>query len=155
MKYLSILLLAFLPFTLLNCNGSKKAGASKVSTTSKKGVDFVSSKTLTDVLENAQASGKIVFLDMYTTWCAPCKIMDEEVFTDPTVEALLDEKMVSYKVDAEKGNGPDLTVIYNVQVYPTLIFLDDKGRELARSDGALGTTDFLALAQQALNQQGL
>jgi len=155
MKYLSIFLLACLPFILFNCNGSKKASSSGVTVSSKKGVDFVQSKTLTDVLENAQASGKIVFLDMYTTWCAPCKIMDEEVFTDPAVESLLDEKMVSYKVDAEKGNGPDLTLIYNVQVYPTLIFLDDKGRELVRNDGALTTTGFLDLAKQALNQQGL
>ena len=113
------------------------------------------SKTLTNVLEDAQSSGKIVFLDMYTTWCAPCKIMDEQVYTDPEVENLLDNNMVSYKVDAEKDNGPDLTVIFNVQVYPTLIFLDDKGREIVRSDGALSTTGFLELAQRALDQQGL
>jgi len=154
MKRITLLLILVLPFTLLNCNGTKKAKDS-VTTASKKGVDFVSSKTLTNVLEEAQNSGKIVFLDMYTTWCAPCKIMDEEVYTDASVEALLDDKMISYKVDAEKGNGPDLTVIYNVRVYPTLIFLDEKGRELVRSDGALGTTGFLDLAQRALDANEL
>jgi len=154
MKRIMLLLILALPFTLLNCNGSKKAVDSVIST-SKKGVDFVSSKTLTKVLEEAQSDGKIVFLDMYTTWCAPCKIMDEEVYTDPDVEALLDDKMISYKVDAEKGNGPDLTVIYNVQVYPTLIFLDERGRELVRSDGALSTTGFLELAQRALDANEL
>lgn len=153
MKHLTILLIFLLPFTLLHCNGSKKATGSKP--ISQKGVDFVKSKTLTSVLEDAQSSGKIVFLDMYTTWCAPCKIMDEEVYTDTSVEELLDTKMISYKVDAEKGNGPDLTVIYNVQVFPTLIFLDDKGREIVRNDGALSTTGFLELAQRALDQQGL
>lgn len=154
MRRLTYFLILALPLLLLSCNGSKKASTTS-KPTSKKGVDFVASTSLTDVLENAQADGKIVFLDMYTTWCAPCKIMDEEVFTDPAVEDLLDSKMISYKVDAEKGNGPDLTIIYNVQVYPTLIFLDDKGRELVRNDGALSTTGFLELAQQALEKQGL
>jgi len=151
MKHLTFLLIAILPFTFLNCNGSKKISKSKP--VSQKGVDFIKSETLTSVLEDAQNSGKIVFLDMYTTWCAPCKIMDEEVYTDRSVEDLLDSKMISYKVDAEKGNGPDLTVIYNVNVFPTLIFLDDKGREIVRNDGALSTTGFLELAQRALDQR--
>lgn len=155
MKQLLSLFLLCLSFTLLQCSGSKKIKDSVETSVSKQGVDFVRSKTLTKVLEDAQADGKIVFLDMYTTWCAPCKVMDEEVYTDASVEALLDEQMISYKVDAEKGNGPDLTVIYNVQVYPTLIFLDDKGRELARNDGALSTTGFLELARQALAARDL
>ena len=148
MKRLTILLLAILPLTLLNCEGTKKIIGSKPEASD--GV-FVSSKTLTSVLENAQAEEKIVFVDMYTTWCTPCKVMDEEVYTDPSVVAFLKNNMISYKVDAEKGNGPDLTIIYSVQVYPTLLFLDDKGREIVRSDGALSTTGFLELAELAVS----
>lgn len=140
---------------MLGCSGSKKMDTVSTKSKDKKGLDFIASSSLTKVLEDAQNSGKIVFLDMYTTWCAPCKVMDEEVFTDPAVEALFDSKVISYKVDAEKGNGPDLALIYNVQVYPTLLFLDDKGREIVRNDGALGTTGFLELTRQALDQQGL
>ena len=51
------------------------------------------------------------------------------------------------------GGFPSGTIA--VQVYPTLIFLDDKGREIVRNDGALSTTGFLELAQRALAQQGL
>lgn len=114
---------------------------------------FVNSDKLTYVLEDAQKENKIVFLDMYTTWCAPCKIMDNEVFTDPSVKSFLEDNMISYKVDAEKGNGPDLSLIYNVQVFPTLLFLDDKGRELVRYDGATGVTKFLELARQAVDMK--
>ncbi len=154
MRYLSIILIAILPFLLFNCNGSKKATSGNSKPNAPSSI-FVTSKTLTSVLEDAQSKGKIVFVDVYTDWCTPCKLMDQEVYTDPSVKDYLKENMISYKVDAEKGNGPDLSLIYNVQVYPTLIFLDDKGRELVRSDGALSTTGFLNLAQQAVSQNGL
>ncbi|MFT5765241.1 MAG: thiol:disulfide interchange protein [Saprospiraceae bacterium] len=146
MKRLTILLFAILPFILFNCNGSKKAAV-----TTQSGL-FVTSKTLTAVLEEAQTKGKIVFVDMYTTWCTPCKVMDQEVYSHPSVVKFLKDNMISYKVDAEKGNGPDLAIIYNVQVYPTLLFLDDKGREIVRNDGALSITGFLELAGRAVDQ---
>lgn len=155
MKRLIICLCFSLPFLFYSCGGSKKIGDAGSKPANVKGVDFITSGTLTSILEEAQTDGKIVFVDFYTTWCAPCKVMDEEVYTDPTVEELIDRKMISYKVDAEKGNGPDLSLIYNVQVFPTLLFLDDKGREIVRNDGALSTTGFLELAQRALDQQGL
>ena len=80
MKHQSLILLILLPFLLLSCDGTKKiiGDGGGTNTGSSKGV-FVKSKTLTSVLEDAQANGKIVFVDMYTTWCAPCKVMDDEV----------------------------------------------------------------------------
>ncbi len=151
MKRIILILFVVLPFLLSSCGGSKKTVGSKKAPNSN-GI-FTSSQTLTSILEEAQEEGKIVFVDMYTTWCAPCKVMDEEVYTHQSVHDLFKDKVISYKVDAEKANGPDLALIYNVQVYPTLLFLDDKGREIVRSDGALSTTGFLDLARLALDQQ--
>lgn len=110
---------------------------------------FISAPDLNNVLETAQNEGKIVFVDIYTTWCTPCKVMDREVYTDPEVIRFLQENMISYKVDAEKDNGPDMMAIYEVLVFPTLLFLDDKGREISRSDGALDARGFLKLAEKA------
>ncbi len=149
MKRILIFICSLLPLLLFTCNSSKNVSSSTSKPITSSGL-FVSSETLTNVLDEAQSIDKIVFVDMYTTWCVPCKVMDDEVYTDPSVLDFLKEHMISYKVDAEKGNGPDLTIIYNVQVYPTLLFLDDKGREIVRSDGALSTTGFLELARKAV-----
>ena len=44
------------------------------------GVDF-KQITLKEALEQAKAQGKMVFVDCYTTWCGPCKMMAQEVFS--------------------------------------------------------------------------
>ena len=31
--------------------------------------------TLNEACEKAKAEGKMVFVDLYTSWCGPCKVM--------------------------------------------------------------------------------
>lgn len=111
--------------------------------------DFVRSEQLTAVLDKADAEGKLVFLDVYTSWCLPCKMMDEDVFTNESTAGVINKDFISYKVDAEKANGPDLALIYEIKSYPTLLFLDPKGRVLERKEGAAYHTELIALADSA------
>jgi len=111
--------------------------------------DFVKSSKLTAVLDKAEAEGKLVFLDVYTSWCLPCRMMDENVFTNETTASIINKDFVSYKVDAEKANGPDLAMIYEIKSYPTLLFLDPRGRVLERKEGATYHTELVALADKA------
>lgn len=144
-------------FLLPSCGGSKKASSNsgKVSTSKKKtgGVQFVSSSTLTDVLEKAEREDKLVFVDFYTSWCTPCKMMDEDVFPDKTIGLFFKKNFLSYKVDAERGNGVNLAMVYNVTAYPTLLFLNEKGRVLESKQGAAYHTELMEMANRALATQ--
>ena len=124
------IVLLFIAIVVMSCSGSKKTAKKTV------GVNFVESKTLSSVLDKARDEGKLVFVDVYADWCIPCKLMDEELFSDPVFAKRLAKDFVSYKVDGEKGNGPDLTVMFQVYAYPTLLFLDANGRVLVRNDGS-------------------
>ena len=150
MKNLCLLLL--LALFLAACGGAPKLGPSierPPSSPAASTVQFEDSETLTPLLDRAAAEGKIVFLDFYTDWCLPCKLMDEDVFTDPQVYQHFNANFINYKVNAEVGNGVNLRVVFNVGVYPTLIFVDARGRELARREGAAYSTDLLNLAAEA------
>lgn len=114
------------------------------------GVDFVSSDNLTAVLEMAESKDKLVFVDFYTTWCLPCKMMDEDVFPDKGISKLMNDNFVSYKVNAEKGNGPNLAALYQVVAYPTLLFLDGKGNVLVRKEGSAYHSELTTLAEEAM-----
>lgn len=147
MRYLSFLLFLFLSISLTNCGGGKTA----VKTPKQKGVQFVKSNALMDVLEKADKKDKLIFVDMYTTWCLPCKIMDEEVFTDKDLSKFMNDNFINYKVDAEKNNGPSLVFHFGATTYPLLLFLDEKGNILERKDGSASHSELRNMANRALN----
>ncbi len=119
----------------------------------KEGVAFVDSDRLQPVLTIAKANEKLIFLDFYTNWCLPCKVMDEQVFDDPGAGALMNRHFISMKINAETANGGNLAFLYGVSQFPTLIFLDAEGKELARKEGSLGLTNFLDFADSVYQQQ--
>jgi len=41
------------------------------------GIQFIKSSSWEQVLQKAKAENKIIFIDCYTTWCAPCKAMEK------------------------------------------------------------------------------
>ena len=74
-----------------------------------------------EALQLAAKEQKVVFIDFRTTWCEPCKRMDQETWQNPAVIALLKEKAVSLEIDAEKTAS--LASHYKVNAYPTLLVL--------------------------------
>lgn len=146
---LSKSIIVFGIWTLLSCGGPKKLIKEKP----EMGISFVDASSLTAVIERAEQEQKLVFLDFYTTWCLPCKIMDEEVFSDPDLARYMDRHFVSYKVNAEEGNGKNLSFLYEVEGYPNLIFLDLKGRVLQRNQGSMPISSFRRMAESAIISQ--
>jgi len=143
----------FLTLSLSGCKSSSKT-ADVETPISSSGLNFVKSDRLSKVLEKASRNDEIVFMDIYTTWCAPCKLMDEYVFTDPDTRKFMNENFINYKVDAEKGNGQTVATMYGASTYPTLVFIDKDGKVLARRQGATTITELMNLAQEAIVAKG-
>lgn len=112
---------------------------------------FFESITLEEALVKAQKADKLVFIDAFTTWCGPCKMMNKEVFTDSAVADFFARNFVNVKLDMEKGEGIGVSERYKIWVYPSLLFLDYKGAVQHRSAGFHHPHDLLALAQTALD----
>lgn len=92
-------------------------------------------------LAAAQKEKKLVFIDFYTTWCRPCRLLDESTWKDAAVVRLLSEKTVALKVDAEKEVA--LARKYSITAYPTLVLLSAAGEEIDRFSGYLPPKQFL------------
>ncbi|MEM9546721.1 MAG: thioredoxin family protein [Bacteroidota bacterium] len=45
---------------------------------------------------------KLYFVDVYTSWCKWCKVMDQKTFTDPGVIKFLDDEFHVVKFNAEQ-----------------------------------------------------
>ncbi|RYY40109.1 MAG: DUF255 domain-containing protein [Chitinophagaceae bacterium] len=115
------------------------------------GIQFVHNKKWKDILALAKSQRKAIFLDAYASWCGPCKYMQENVFTKPMVGQLYNDKFINVKIDMEEGEGPELAKLLNIEAYPTLLFINEKGEVLHKSVGALNPVAFVELARVALD----
>lgn len=138
-----------LSFSLMACSVTN---VSQTNTRSE-GIQFESPKKFEDVLLKARANNKLVFVEFYADWCAPCKLMEKEVFSDKTVGEYFNKNFVNVKVDTESRNGPDIAGIFQVNALPTLLFLDDIGKVIERREGTMFQEELIKLAESALVQR--
>lgn len=105
------------------------------------------------MLVQAKAQKKLIFVDIYTAWCGPCKEMDKKTFTDVSVGDKFNARFINYKVDAEKGFGITLAKRYNVTSYPTCLFVDPSENLIYKQEGLLRAPDLLKEADMVMNNQ--
>ena len=108
----------------------------------KEGIPFVDLK-FDDALVQAKKEGKMLFLDCYTSWCGPCKMMSEQVFPLKVVGDYFKKHFVALKIDMEKGEGPALQKRLGVEAFPTMFVFDGDGKELLKLRGARDVETFL------------
>ena len=102
-------------------------------------------------IELQKTSKKKLFIDVYTTWCGPCKMLDANTFSNPVIRKILSEYYIPTKFNAESGDsilfkGQTFTnpnyspqprksthefAVYiastqNGLGYPTMVFLDEE-----------------------------
>lgn len=106
-----------------------------------------------DALAKAAKSNKLIFLDAYTTWCAPCKMMEKEVFPRVPVGDFFNTNFICVKMDMERGEGIDLARRFNIHAYPTFVFVDAKGNVMHIDAGGKNIEECLAMGNLALNPQ--
>lgn len=105
--------------------------------------------TLNEVLEKAKISNKPVFIDVYTSWCAPCKKMSNEVFPLAEVGKEYNSNFVCCQIDAERGDGILVANKYNVVSFPTYLFIKPDGTLFSRSGGMMSAENLLAVSKTA------
>ncbi len=57
--------------------------------------------TLNEALAAQKEQPKKIFMDVYTTWCGPCKLLDRNTFGDKNVINFINENYYAVKFNAE------------------------------------------------------
>ena len=89
----------------------------------------------TEALQAAKAENKYIFLDVYATWCGPCKELKNKTFKDGEVGEYYNKNFINVRMDGEKEEGRHLARMYQVTSYPTLFIIDHKGNRVAKTTG--------------------
>ncbi|GAA3485882.1 thioredoxin [Streptomyces yanii] len=92
----------------------------------------------------AEQAGLPVLVDLWATWCGPCRMVG------PALEKVANDlagRIKLVKVDIDKS--PALARRFEVQAVPTLLVLD-RGRTIARQAGAASAPVLRQWVEQAL-----
>jgi thioredoxin-related protein len=149
-KKLRIILFIVLVFCI-------KAGA--------QGINFETRLSWAEIKSKAKTEEKYIFLDIYATWCGPCKIMDVNVFNKKTVGDIINSKFIAVKVQTDsteidnenvknwRANAAKIKNEYQIRAYPTYIILASNGQLVHMITGAMPESVFLTEIERALNPE--
>ena len=152
MRVIKIILLFIIPFAA-------------VSQQNEKGINFIHNKTWNEIKKQAKKEKKFIFVDCFTTWCGPCKFMSKTTFTNDSVGEFMNKNFLSYKaqIDTSAKDNDDIKKSYadfasinkqfDIQVYPTLIYLSPNGEIVHKVVGAMPAEQFIEVSKKALNPE--
>jgi peroxiredoxin len=99
----------------------------------------------------AQKENKLIFIDVFTTWCGPCKLMQKNVFPDEKLGDMFNKNFVSLAIDAEK-EGVDLAKKFKIVNFPSYLFLDKNGELVQYDFGYYNVQQFSTIGMAVLDK---
>ena len=104
-------------------------------------------------LDLAKKENKIIFLDIYATWCGPCKQLKKYTFADKSAGDFFNANFVNMALDGEQGEGIALAQNFGLRAYPTLMFITPEGQLITKSPGFRTASDLIGLGQEILDSR--
>jgi tetratricopeptide (TPR) repeat protein len=94
------------------------------------------------LLAEAEASERVVLVDLWTEWCGWCRRLGRETFSNAQVLAETKD-VLCWNADAESAAGAPIARRFAVSEYPALIVLGPDGALRDRIGGYLAPQDFV------------
>lgn len=114
--------------------------------------------TLEEAIEAQKTTPKKIFMDAYTVWCGPCKMLDKNTFHNKDVVEYVNKNYYAVKFNAEgnetinykgktftnpnfnpnksgRNSSHQLSGVFGIRAYPTLLYLDEEANLLAPITG--------------------
>lgn len=109
--------------------------------------------SLEEAVAAQEVTPKKIIMDVYTSWCGPCKMLDKNTFQNPDVVDFVNENYYAVKFNAEgnekinfknnlfenpnydpKRSGRNaqhqLATALKITAYPTIVFFNENGETL-------------------------
>lgn len=107
--------------------------------------------SMNEALEAQKKEPKKIFMDAYTTWCGPCKMLDKNTFTNEKLVSYVNENFYPVKFNAEgneeilykdmsfgnpnfdpektgRNSTHEFASAMRISGYPSLAFFDEEGQ---------------------------
>lgn len=129
-----------------------------------KGIKFEKGLSWSQIKEKAKKENKYIFLDAYTTWCGPCKMMSREIFTEASVGQYFNKNFINVAVQLDITAADDQAVkswyqdaaalrkLYQLDSYPAYLFFNPQAELVHSIYGAIPVPEeFIRISKEAFN----
>jgi len=99
--------------------------------------------SLLDYKDNVSNNKLIKLLFFTNNTCLPCKKLDSITFKDERIMVKLERDFVLDRLNISTGNHQEDIIKYNINSYPTLLFVDGNNAILDRQVGFIGPDSLL------------
>ena len=128
------------------------------------GIHFEQGLSWQQILTKAKTENKYIFVDAYTTWCAPCRYMSQNIFPMKEVGDYMNAHFINirFQLDTTKNDEEAIKAVYQdahnimwaykISSFPTYLFFRTDGHIVHRSsDASTDPNAFLDKAKDALD----
>lgn len=131
--------------------------------TADNGIQWIKGASWEQIKQKAKEENKYIFVDCYATWCNPCKWMDENVYKNDSLVKFVEKKFISVKIQMDSTSVDNINIRnwyataslisshYQVNSFPTYLFLSPNGEIVHRDKGKKELKDFFIVLNNALN----
>ncbi len=95
----------------------------------------------------AQRLDRPMLVHFYTDWCFPCRRMEQDVLSRPTVTQVLESRMILVKLNAEQHQ--EIAERFGVELFPTDVIVDPTGKRILSSTGYQEADKYVRFARDA------
>jgi thioredoxin-related protein len=85
-----------------------------------------------EALVKAKNENKKLFVDVFTTWCGPCKRLDSDVFANKAIGERMSKDYICLKIDNEKNPDRVSVAKYGIKAYPSMLVINPENGELIK-----------------------
>ena len=117
-----------------------------------------------EALKKAQSAPRLIFVDLYADWCVPCRIMDANVYSNPTVASILNSRFYAVKLDADSQDsivcdGQKKTVqrcyfdVWELNALPAFVLVAPKGMSILTVTDSMSPQELQYMLYQFLEKE--
>lgn len=103
--------------------------------------------------EKARQNNQLLFVDVFTTWCGPCKILSSNVFPDEELGDVMNQSFVNIKVDGDDESNYGMMEQFEVSAFPTMLLIDPRTDRVRKIEGYVQADEIIREANYALDPE--